>query len=179
MHPSHHHHCHNYYHQHHQSYYYIIYSYIISKLYWSPIWLYVGCPAIASNIPTHHLQHLCLCLALRSLYCARTLMGALLSLLSCFDLQWPLLSAFHGDLLVPFAHTSTMHFHWAFSVVGPTIRNSIPLELRLHPRTNYSAIYSSLKTMLSAAARPGVPLSEYLEGALYPVYIDWIDISIS
>src|SRR5688572_5665448 len=57
----------------------------------------------------------------------------------------PLRSAVRGDLSVPFARTSTMQ-HRAFSVVGPSIWNGLPLELRLLPRNSSPAFYTSLKT---------------------------------
>src|SRR5678816_3202840 len=41
----------------------------------------------------------------------------------------PLRSAVRGDLSVPFARTSTMQ-HRAFSVVGPSIWNGLPLYYR-------------------------------------------------
>ena len=59
----------------------------------------------------------------------------------------PLRSAVRGDLSVPFARTSTMQ-HRAFSVVGPSIWNGLPLELRLLPRNSSPAFYTSLKTIL-------------------------------
>src|SRR6218665_422225 len=59
-----------------------------------------------------------------------------------------------GVLFVPFAHTSTRQAR-AFSVVGPSVWNGLPLALRLLPMVHYDAFYSSLKTTLFSRARVG------------------------
>ena len=56
-------------------------------------------------------------------------------------------SASSGELLVPRARTSTCQRR-AFSVVGPSIWNGLPLEIRLLPRDNSSTFYRLLKTYL-------------------------------
>src|SRR6218665_534190 len=59
-----------------------------------------------------------------------------------------------GVLFVPFASTSTRQTH-AFSVVGPSIWNGLPLALRLLPKAHPDAFYSSLKTALFSRAGVG------------------------
>ena len=61
-----------------------------------------------------------------------------------------------GLLYVPFARTSTTQTR-AFSVVGPSVWNGLPLSQRLLPRILSDTFYSTLKTLLSSN----------LEGALY------------
>ena len=56
-------------------------------------------------------------------------------------------SAEQGLLTVPFARTSIKQ-NRAFSVVGPLIWNSLPLTLRLLPRTPSQTFFSHLKTVL-------------------------------
>jgi len=56
-------------------------------------------------------------------------------------------SASRGDFIVPHARTSTMQ-HRAFSVVGPTIWNDLPLHIRSHPRHLPDTFYPLLKTFL-------------------------------
>ena len=56
-------------------------------------------------------------------------------------------SASSGELLVPRARTSTRQ-RCAFSVVGPSVWNALPLEIRLLPRDNSSTFYKLLKTHL-------------------------------
>src|SRR3984885_4286255 len=55
-------------------------------------------------------------------------------------------SSEQGLLQVPFARTSTRQNH-AFSVLGPSIWNGLPLELRLLPRSIPFVFLSSLKTV--------------------------------
>src|SRR6218665_2666921 len=50
-----------------------------------------------------------------------------------------------GVLFVPFALTSTRQTR-AFSVVGPSVWNGLPLALRFLPRVHSDTFYSSLKT---------------------------------
>src|SRR6218665_529671 len=71
-----------------------------------------------------------------------------------------------GVLFVPIAHTSTRQAR-AFSVVGPSVWNGLPLALRLLPRVHSDVFYSSLKTTLFSRARVGALLSSNLEEALY------------
>jgi len=57
----------------------------------------------------------------------------------------------------------------AFSVVGPSVWNGLPSDLRSLPRDLSSSVYKLFKTLLfgRAWAAMGAPLSRYLEGALY------------
>src|ERR1043165_7109755 len=59
-----------------------------------------------------------------------------------------------GMLMVPFACTATKQ-HCAFSVVGPSLWNGLPLALRLHPRIHAESFYSCLKTVLFSRAGLG------------------------
>src|SRR6218665_1687245 len=59
-----------------------------------------------------------------------------------------------GLLFVPFARTSTTQAR-AFSVVGPSVWNGLPLSQRLPPRILSDTFYSSLKTLLFSRARVG------------------------
>jgi len=59
-----------------------------------------------------------------------------------------------GLLIVPFAHTSTTQAR-AFSVVGPSVWNGLPLAQRLLPRILPDTFYSSLKTVPFNRARAG------------------------
>ena len=52
-----------------------------------------------------------------------------------------------GVLMVPFARTATKQ-NRAFSVVGPSLWNGLPLTLRLHPRIHSESFYTCLKTVL-------------------------------
>ena len=56
-------------------------------------------------------------------------------------------SVTQGLLVVPFSRTATMQQR-AFSVVGPTTWNDLPLDLRLLSRNLNSTFYSTLKTVL-------------------------------
>ena len=55
----------------------------------------------------------------------------------------------------------------AFSVVGPSTWNGLPLEIRLLPKSNESAFCTLLKTDLYRRGWAGAPLSRFLEGAPY------------
>ena len=55
---------------------------------------------------------------------------------------------------VPFARTSTTQAR-AFSVVGPSVWNGLPLSQRLLPRMLSDTFYSSLRTLLFSRARVG------------------------
>src|SRR6218665_2833126 len=59
-----------------------------------------------------------------------------------------------GVLFVPVARISTRQAR-AFSVVGPSVWNGLPLALRLLPRVQSDAFYSSLTTALFSRARVG------------------------
>src|SRR6218665_3601727 len=59
-----------------------------------------------------------------------------------------------GLLFVPFARTSATQGR-AFSVVGPSVWNGLPLAQRLLPRILSDTFYSSLKTLLFSRARAG------------------------
>src|SRR6218665_3462859 len=65
-----------------------------------------------------------------------------------------LLSYQQGLLLVPFALTSTKQSH-AFSIVGPSIWNGLPSQLRNFPRVLSPAFFSQLKTVLFSCAGVG------------------------
>ena len=69
-----------------------------------------------------------------------------------------------GLLFVSSARTSTTR---AFSVVGPSVWNWLPLSQRLLPRIFSDTFYSSLKTLLFAVQGSGALLNSNLEGALY------------
>src|SRR6218665_1767082 len=56
-------------------------------------------------------------------------------------------SSEQGLLFVPFARTSTTKAR-AFSVVGPSVWNGLPLAQRLLPRILSHTFYSTLKTLL-------------------------------
>src|SRR6218665_340403 len=70
-------------------------------------------------------------------------------------------SSAQGLLFVPFARTSTTQAR-AFSVVGPSVWNGLPLSQRLLP---HSTLVSKL--FFLAAQGSGALLSSNLEGALY------------
>src|SRR6218665_859020 len=61
-------------------------------------------------------------------------------------------SSEEGLFFVPFARTSTTQAR-AFSVVGPSVWNGLPLSQRLLPRILSDTFYSSLKTLLFSRAR--------------------------
>src|SRR6218665_1180193 len=63
-------------------------------------------------------------------------------------------SSEQGLLFVPFARTSTTQAR-AFSVVGPSVWNGLPLSQILLPRILSDTFYSSLKTLLFSRARVG------------------------
>src|SRR6218665_37369 len=56
-------------------------------------------------------------------------------------------SATKGDFLVPRARTPTRQKR-AFSIVGPSVWNDLPSELRFLPRDLSSSFYKLLKTLL-------------------------------
>src|SRR6218665_2643165 len=76
-----------------------------------------------------------------------------------------LCSASKGDFLVPRARNATRQKR-AFSIVGPSVWNDLPSELRSLPRNLSSSFYSSRLTSLAETGLEA-PLSSYLEGALY------------
>src|SRR6218665_2049723 len=63
-------------------------------------------------------------------------------------------SSQRGLLLVPFARTSAKQSR-AFSVVGPSICNGLPSQLRIFPRALSPAFFSQLKTALFIRAGVG------------------------
>src|SRR6218665_2326958 len=63
-------------------------------------------------------------------------------------------SSEQGLLFVPFARTTTTQAR-AFSVVGHSVWNGLPLSQRLLPRILSDTFYSSLKTLLFSRARVG------------------------
>src|SRR6218665_617952 len=62
---------------------------------------------------------------------------------SCSGLQ-SLRSASRGDFVVPHARTAIKQ-HRAFSIVGPSVWNSLPSEIRSLPRDLSSSFYKLLK----------------------------------
>src|SRR6218665_3177422 len=75
-------------------------------------------------------------------------------------------SASKGDFLVPHARTVTRQKR-VFSIVGPSVWNGLPSELRSLPRDLSSSFINSSRLSSLAEPRLGAPLSSYLEGALY------------
>jgi len=71
-----------------------------------------------------------------------------------FDMDASLNKRISVRLFVPFARTSTLQIS-AFSVVGPSVWNGLPLALRLLPRVHSDGFYSSLKTATFSRARIG------------------------
>src|SRR6218665_3096915 len=91
----------------------------------------------------------CCLLGLASLY-LRELCCPLHSAISSRSLR----SSQQGLLLVPFARTSAKQSR-AFSVVGPSISNGLPSQLRIFPRALLLAFFSQLKTALFSRAGAG------------------------
>ena len=56
-------------------------------------------------------------------------------------------SATRGDFMVPYARTATRQSR-AFSVIGPSVWNDLPSNLRSHPRNTSGSFYGLLKTFL-------------------------------
>src|SRR6218665_554771 len=71
-----------------------------------------------------------------------------------------------GKLLVPRVNTSTMQLR-AFSVVAPSIWNSLPSQIRLLPKSYTPLLYKLLKTDLFAVVGLETSLSSFFVGALY------------
>src|SRR6218665_1715931 len=63
-------------------------------------------------------------------------------------------SATKGDFLVPHARTATRQKR-AFSIVGPSVWNDLPSELRSLPHDLSSSFYKLLKTLLFGRAWAG------------------------
>src|SRR6218665_2763143 len=72
---------------------------------------------------------------------------------ACFGRR-SLRSATKGDFLVPRARTATRQKR-AFSIVGPSVWNDLPSELRSLPRDLSSSFYKLLKTLLFGRAWAG------------------------
>ena len=75
-------------------------------------------------------------------------------------------SSARGEHLVPRA-PSALKLHRAFSVIGPSTWNELPLIQRLLPRNNVSSFCKPLKTFSLTVAGLRAPLSRFLEGTLY------------
>ena len=75
-------------------------------------------------------------------------------------------SASRGDFVVPHARTAIKQ-HRTFSIVGPSAWNSLPSESDLFHGICPARFTSSLKLLFSPGPGLGVPLSSYLEVALY------------
>src|SRR6218665_2946022 len=67
--------------------------------------------------------------------------------LSSYACRRTLRSSVHGNLVVPFARSATMHTR-SFSVVGPTTWNGLPIDLRHLPNGACSQFHHLLKTVL-------------------------------
>src|SRR6218665_497139 len=63
-------------------------------------------------------------------------------------------SASRGDVVVPHTRTAIKQ-HRAFAIVGPSIWNSLPPEIRFLPRDLSSSFYKFLKTIIFARAWAG------------------------
>src|SRR6218665_2343960 len=72
---------------------------------------------------------------------------------SCTGRQ-SLRSASRGDFVVPHARTAIKQ-HRAFSIVGPSVWNSLPSEIRSLPRDLSSSFYKLLKTFIFARVWAG------------------------
>src|SRR6218665_35977 len=72
---------------------------------------------------------------------------------SCTGRQ-SLRSASTGDFVVPHASTAIKQ-HRAFSIVGPSVWNNFPSEIRSLPRDLSSSFYKLLKTFIFARAWAG------------------------
>src|SRR6218665_1824854 len=93
-----------------------------------------------------------------------------------FGLLWSPISPLghQGDFLVPRASTATRQKR-AFSIVGSSVWNDLPLNFVLC-RGTFSVLFIN-SSRLSSLAEPGLgaPLSSYLEGALYKLKYKYID----
>src|SRR6218665_4097129 len=78
------------------------------------------------------------------------LLGLFLLTSSCTGRQ-SLRSASRGDIVVPHARTAIKQ-HKAFSIVGPSVWNSLPSEIRSLPREVSSSFSKLLKTFTFARA---------------------------
>src|SRR6218665_325122 len=81
------------------------------------------------------------------------LLGLFILTSSCTGRQ-SLRSASRGDFVVPHARTAIKQ-HTAFSIVGPSVWNSLPSEIRSFPRDLSSSFYKLLKTLIFARAWAG------------------------
>src|ERR1043165_6928025 len=89
---------------------------------------------------------------------APTYLRELFTLTSACSGRRSLRSASRGDFMVP--HTrSTTRQHRAFSIVGPSLWNSLPSDLRSLPRDFSGSFYKLLKTSFLTTPGSGVPLS--------------------
>src|SRR6218665_870975 len=71
-----------------------------------------------------------------------------------------------GKLLVPRAKTATRQRR-AFSIVGPSTWNGLPLEIRILPKIMKVRFAGCLRLICIAVAGLGATLSRFLEGAPY------------
>ena len=79
--------------------------------------------------------------------CARSYLSDLCCPVSDLASRRSLRSSAKGELLVPRARSS-LRQRRAFSIVGPSTWNGLPLELRLLPRNNMAAFCQQLKSSL-------------------------------
>src|SRR6218665_502577 len=128
----------------------------------------VICVTLASHSAAHLLQSCCAGMALSYRLCPSLLAG---TLSPCVDPGWlrqALRSSSGVKLLVPRVNTSTMQRR-AFSVVAPSIWNSLPSQIRLLPKSYVTRLCSTrcLKLIFFTVVGLEAPLSSFLEGALY------------
>ena len=83
-------------------------------------------------------------------------------------------SSVTGQLLVPRATTATRQ-NGAFSIVGPSTWNALPLEIRLLPK-NKVRFAGCLKLICIAVIGLGAPLRRFLEGAPYKFLNEWMNV---
>src|SRR6218665_471035 len=88
-----------------------------------------------------------------NIYYAYLLTGTFILTSSCSGRQ-SLRSASRGDFVAPHARTAKKQ-HRAFSIVGPSVWNSLPSEIRSLPRDLSSSFYTLLKTFTLVRAWAG------------------------
>src|SRR6218665_4045849 len=87
-------------------------------------------------------------------HCAYTYLLELFILTSSCSGRQSIRSASRGDFVVPHARTAIKQ-HRAFSIVGPSVWNSLPSEIRSLPRDLSSSFYKLLKTFIFVQAWAG------------------------
>jgi len=131
---------------------------------------YAGCASLAPLL--QRISYRIIALVRRSLL---GLAPAYLRDLCCPTLGSPgrrsLRSTERGVLMVPFARTATKQ-NRAFTVVGPSLWNWLPLALRLHPRIHSESFYSCLFQPCWGRERPWVVT---LKGRYINLRNDWMN----